>query len=190
MDMRIEGLKIGDEVSWSSQSGGHIKSKFDKVIEIVREGGSPSSSLTEVGSIAFDFAKKRKFLSYVIEVPPKTPASKPTFYWPLPHYLKLIVEKPEGLEKPKKRKVNAGPRITKGLKEGVYGTPRPMVPVVEKKFGKIAWDLAANRENALAENFFSEENDAFRHDWHKLKGILWLNPPFTFISSMGGAMPS
>lgn len=52
---------------------------------------------------------------------------------------------------------------------------------VQKRFGPIAWDLAATAENAVAGPFYSPEQNSLVQDWNRLSGNLWLNPPFSDI---------
>ena len=49
------------------------------------------------------------------------------------------------------------------------------------KFGPPAWDLAASAGNTKAPRFISEEENSLVQDWHKLAGLLFLNPPFNHI---------
>lgn len=63
-----------------------------------------------------------------------------------------------------------------------YGTPWVLVRALNKRFGPIAWDLAATAKNAKAKNFITQKQDTFKVDWSKLpRGKdewLFLNPPF------------
>lgn len=66
------------------------------------------------------------------------------------------------------------------------GTPRDFLDAVEKRFGKLSFDLAANADNHVATDYFGPGSplgeDAFKEVWHKLwPGLLWLNPPFENI---------
>lgn len=75
-----------------------------------------------------------------------------------------------------------GPTINRGGSKQDYGTPRDFLDAVERKFGKIAFDLAAHKRNAVVPDFFSKRQDALKQRWHGLhSGILWLNPPFGTI---------
>lgn len=73
-----------------------------------------------------------------------------------------------------------GPAVKRGKSEQVVSTPWEFIRAVEAKFGHIAVDLAATRENAKARVFISPEIDTFKQDWREwLKGGLgWLNPEF------------
>lgn len=93
-------------------------------------------------------------------------------------------KKPKSSAKRKKKepKGPGGPRITKGKSEGEYGTPRIFLQAVEKKFGPLVHDLAADHKNKACESYFSKETDALKQDWRALgTGNLWLNPPFSWI---------
>jgi hypothetical protein len=74
----------------------------------------------------------------------------------------------------------AGPTIKRGKSVQVVATPWEFVRAAEKKFGPLAWDLAATAENAKAPNFITPEMDTFTQDWGKLLdgGLGWLNPEF------------
>jgi phage N-6-adenine-methyltransferase len=61
------------------------------------------------------------------------------------------------------------------------GTPREFLNAVEKRFGRIAVDLAAHDGNAVCDDFISVEDDAFEKIWHARPGLQWLNPPFANI---------
>lgn len=73
-----------------------------------------------------------------------------------------------------------------------YATPRDFLDAVRAKFGvrAWAWDLAATRDNCVTEsaNYFGPDQlpsvwrDALVADWAKLKGDLWLNPPYADIA--------
>lgn len=73
-----------------------------------------------------------------------------------------------------------GPSVKRGKSEQVVSTPWELIRAVEKKFGPIAWDLAATIENAKAENFIDPEMDTFKQNWAALLhgGLGWLNPEF------------
>jgi phage N-6-adenine-methyltransferase len=57
-------------------------------------------------------------------------------------------------------------------------TPEDLMQAVEKRFGKMDFDLAANPKNAKCLRYFHEGHDSLKQDWSKLGGNLWLNPPF------------
>jgi len=61
-------------------------------------------------------------------------------------------------------------------------TPWEFINAVEKRFGKITFDLAADEHNHRHSSYFSEQDDSFAQAWHKIDGLLWLNPPFRRIA--------
>lgn len=75
-----------------------------------------------------------------------------------------------------------GASLARGKSKQNYGTPRAFIATVEKRFGPLAWDLAATPENAKAPRFFTEADDSLKQDWLSLEGNLWLNPPFADIA--------
>ncbi len=76
-----------------------------------------------------------------------------------------------------------GPSINKGHSKQDYQTPKAFMEVVIARFGMIAHDLAADKDNAQSQiSFFSKEEDSLGHDWNGLSGNLWLNPPFSDIT--------
>jgi phage N-6-adenine-methyltransferase len=60
-----------------------------------------------------------------------------------------------------------------------YGTPRAFIAAVERRWGPLAFDLAASSENHKAPKYFTEADNSLKQDWFKLDGLLWLNPPFS-----------
>ena len=73
-----------------------------------------------------------------------------------------------------------------------YGTPPEFLSCVQRRFGKIGFDLAANRKNHVADDWFGPGSDcakdALKVDWRpylrelRTKAeIPWLNPPFNNI---------
>ena len=63
-----------------------------------------------------------------------------------------------------------------------YGTPRIFLDAVERRYGKILFDLAAHSKNAVVPRFFSKEQNSLVQDWAKIKGNRWLNPEFADIA--------
>lgn len=73
-----------------------------------------------------------------------------------------------------------------------YGTPRPFLDAVDRRFGPIVWDLAANAGNSVCgDRFFGPGSrwgeDSLERAWDWLPGVrtgedlIWLNPPFSRI---------
>lgn len=68
-----------------------------------------------------------------------------------------------------------------GKSEQVVCTPKNFLKAVKNRFylkEGFAYDLAADADNTVAEQWFDEEADALVQDWHQIKGISWCNPPF------------
>lgn len=73
-----------------------------------------------------------------------------------------------------------GPSVKRGQSEQVVSTPWEFIRAVERKFGVLAWDLAATNENAKARRWITPEQDTFKQNWAELLdgGLGWLNPEF------------
>lgn len=78
-----------------------------------------------------------------------------------------------------------GPSIKRGRSKQDHGTPREFLDAVEKRFGKICWDLAAHRENRVVNQYLGPGSviaeNSLAYDWNLLNGVLWLNPEFANI---------
>lgn len=61
-----------------------------------------------------------------------------------------------------------------------YGTPIEFIQAIERRFGSLDWDLAANAENRKAPQWIGEEEDSLSVQWAG-RGKMWLNPPFKHI---------
>ncbi len=59
-----------------------------------------------------------------------------------------------------------------------YATPPEFFSACEKKFGPINFDLAASAHNTKCAHYFSKRDNSLAQEWHKIPGILYLNPPF------------
>lgn len=78
-----------------------------------------------------------------------------------------------------------GPTMKRGKSKQDVETPPEFIAAVEKRFGKIVFDLAASAENTKHPDFFSKEQDSLKQEWHKIAphaGWLWLNPEFDDIT--------
>lgn len=69
-----------------------------------------------------------------------------------------------------------------------WATPYEFTAAVERRYGKIGFDLAASRSNTKAPAYFHEKQNALVQDWTDLKTdkgfaprVVWLNPPFANI---------
>lgn len=78
--------------------------------------------------------------------------------------------------------MSTGPTINRHKSRQDWATPTDFITAVEKRFGKIEFDLAASAENTKHECFFDESQDSLKQSWHKLSGNLWLNPQFNNIA--------
>jgi phage N-6-adenine-methyltransferase len=62
------------------------------------------------------------------------------------------------------------------------GTPRAFLDAVEKRFGPLKWDLAADESNHVTERWFgpgAPGEDSLTCSWWMCPpGLLWLNPPY------------
>jgi len=78
-----------------------------------------------------------------------------------------------------------GASYNRGKSNQVVSTPKVFLEAVEKRFGKITHDLAANKTNAVVkQHFFDEGLDSLSLEWKaisNLKGWNWLNPPYSNI---------
>jgi phage N-6-adenine-methyltransferase len=74
-----------------------------------------------------------------------------------------------------------GPSVKRGASKQDYETPQEFIDAVERRFGRITCDLAATKENAKCAAYITPERDTFTVEWHKLSGLLWLNPEYKDI---------
>lgn len=81
-----------------------------------------------------------------------------------------------------------------GKSKQCYGTPWTLIHAIEKRFSeRFHFDLAATKANlkidydALGSNYYGPDHfnesyrDSFKQQWHRLAGLLWLNPEFADI---------
>lgn len=85
-----------------------------------------------------------------------------------------------GVRKKKKTRgaKKTGASLNRGGSKQNYRTPKNFLRAVQRVFGKITFDLAADRHNAVVLRHFNKGQNALAQDWTKLRGINWLNPPF------------
>lgn len=87
-----------------------------------------------------------------------------------------------------------GPSVDRANSKQDYATPREFLDAVERQFGSILWDLAANAANKVCGNHYGPGStwgdDSFAQDWadtyHACTGatvprLLWLNPEYNAI---------
>lgn len=75
----------------------------------------------------------------------------------------------------------------KGTSRQDYATPPEFIEAVEKRYGPVAFDLAASAHNTKHEDYYSLERgtDSLSQAWWQAtekSGVLWLNPPFSDIA--------
>lgn len=69
-------FKVGDQVTWTSQSGSYVKTKIGTVISIIPKGARPSMEILPGAGWGRDHP------SYLVSVPGKTARAKGKLYWP------------------------------------------------------------------------------------------------------------
>lgn len=74
--------------------------------------------------------------------------------------------------------------ITKGESRQDLGTPWDLIRAIEKRWGPLAWDLAADHTNTKAPRYLSKRIDSLKQDWTELlRGENgWLNPEFNPVT--------
>lgn len=75
-----------------------------------------------------------------------------------------------------------GPTINRAGSSGDIWTPQVFIDAVERKFGRLWWDLAAEAHSTKAPQWIGPETDSLVQPWYELIGLLWLNPPFGNIT--------
>jgi phage N-6-adenine-methyltransferase len=75
------------------------------------------------------------------------------------------------------------PKQKPGKSKQDYGTPKNFIGAVEKYFGPITFDLAADANNCIVPKHFSVNDDSLKQDWFDKGPVIWLNPPFEDIAS-------
>lgn len=85
----------------------------------------------------------------------------------------------------------SGASYNRSKSEQVVSTPREFIMAVQKKFGRIKLDLAANAENSVTEGDFEGKfygpgsvmgENSLVSDWSIKDCVRWLNPPFAAIA--------
>lgn len=74
-----------------------------------------------------------------------------------------------------------GASFARGSSKQDYATPGDFRGAVVNKFGLPYFDLAADETNYFGVRWYSIVEDSLKQDWHKIPGLLWLNPPFDQI---------
>lgn len=76
----------------------------------------------------------------------------------------------------------SGPTIDRANSSGDIWTPLVFRSAVTRRFGQPAFDLAATTESAFGDEWYTETDDSLEQEWSKLKGLLWLNCPYSNIT--------
>jgi phage N-6-adenine-methyltransferase len=79
----------------------------------------------------------------------------------------------------------AEPSHNKGKSKQDYQTPLKLIDRIERELGMTStfdWDLAASKDNTIAESYYTEADDSLAQDWSQCKGWLWCNPPYKTIT--------
>jgi phage N-6-adenine-methyltransferase len=85
--------------------------------------------------------------------------------------------------KAKLAKGKTGASLNRGGSKQDKGTPRVFLDACEGRFGKITFDLAATKKNAVVQDYFTRRDNALVQDWPCDKRTLcWLNPEFSDIA--------
>lgn len=77
-----------------------------------------------------------------------------------------------------------GAANNRGGSNQVVGTPPELISAVKRRFGALNYDLAATKENAVCDKYFTEADDSLSIPWPP--GQHWLNPPFKKIGEWVG----
>jgi len=75
-----------------------------------------------------------------------------------------------------------GAGFNRGASKQDYKSPEDFMSALRKRFGPIAFDLAASDHNTQHRNYFTIRDNSLIQEWHKIPGLLFLNPPFDNIA--------
>lgn len=79
-------MKVGDRVTWKSQSGGFTTTKTGEIVTVVPAGISPKTPVGFRCNSKFGYGMAREHESYLVRVDGKGNR----LYWPLVRHLKLL----------------------------------------------------------------------------------------------------
>ncbi len=65
-----------------------------------------------------------------------------------------------------------------GPSSNYFETPKNIFDCFNLNYN-FAFDLSASADNSKCSNFYSEQDNSLEQDWNKLRGWLWLNPPYS-----------
>jgi len=88
----------------------------------------------------------------------------------------------KGYDKMKTTTEKTGASFNRATSKQDYATPDDFIAAVVARFGPLAFDLAAHAGNHVTPKYFTKAQDSFAQDWHKIGGLLWLNPEFSNIA--------
>jgi len=86
--------------------------------------------------------------------------------------------------------IRTGASLARHRSKQDIGTPRNFLDAIERRFGRIVWDLAANAENSVADEHYYGPGSKYGENalilpWsgsgRRTHGTLFLNPPFGMI---------
>jgi phage N-6-adenine-methyltransferase len=92
----------------------------------------------------------------------------------------LVLAEAVALTPPKPRPTGAS--LARHKSDQVVGTPQTFLDAIVRRFGPLAWDLAATAENAKAPMYWTPAQDSLGQHWSAHKGNAFLNPPFGNIA--------
>lgn len=81
-----------------------------------------------------------------------------------------------------------GATLNRGGSRQDYETPPEFIQAVERRFGRLACDLAATDKNTKAQIWYGDDSrtgttmDSLTVERHLQPGVLWLNPPYSDIA--------
>lgn len=87
---------------------------------------------------------------------------------------------PIGEKIKRKSKPRRMPRQKPGRSKQNYRTPKEFIRAIERRFGRITFDLAASETNTVCKRYYGKKKDSLKKAW-PTKGNLWLNPPFGWL---------
>ncbi len=71
-----------------------------------------------------------------------------------------------------------GASFARGSSVQEVGTPDDFLIAFERRFGKIAIDLAADEFHTVTHRYLDRRTNSLAQPWHQIPGMQWLNPEF------------
>lgn len=84
--------------------------------------------------------------------------------------------------------MSTGASMNRGGSKQDYETPKEFMNAIERRFGPIAWDLAAAHGQQKAPRFIAPPGSGHVHEDFfsdaalRARGLCWLNPPFGAVA--------